>query len=55
MGDHYVLQPQQAWWDDSPVRLGQPVPEGFSYRSDSNPNRLGVGEVRDLLASLGLN
>jgi UDP-N-acetylglucosamine 4,6-dehydratase len=55
MGDYYVLQPQQPWWDDSLARLGQPVPEGFSYRSDSNPNRLGVSQVRELLASLGLN
>lgn len=55
MGDYYVLQPQQPWWDDSLLSGGAPVPEGFSFRSDTNPNRLGVAEVRGLLASLGLN
>jgi UDP-N-acetylglucosamine 4,6-dehydratase len=54
MGTHYVLQPQQPWWDDNGVR-GAAVPEGFSYRSDNNPHRLDVTEVRDLLGSLGLN
>lgn len=55
MGGYYVLQPQQPWWDDSLLSAGAPVPEGFSFRSDTNPNRLGVSEVRGLLASLGLN
>ncbi len=54
MGTHYVLQPQQSWWDDNGV-AGASVPEGFSYRSDNNPHRLDVTEVRDLLGSLGLN
>ncbi|MHB1326845.1 MAG: UDP-N-acetylglucosamine 4,6-dehydratase (inverting) [Gemmatimonadales bacterium] len=55
MGSHYVLQPQQAWWDDAVTSAGTVVPEGFSYRSDTNPERLGVTEVRDLLGSLGLD
>ncbi len=55
MGTHYVLQPQQPWWDEQAVNGGEAVPEGFSYRSDSNPHRLNVNEVRTLLGSLGLN
>ncbi|MBL8986381.1 MAG: UDP-N-acetylglucosamine 4,6-dehydratase (inverting) [Gemmatimonadales bacterium] len=55
MGTHYVLQPQQPWWDDGVLSVGQSVPDGFSYRSDNNPDRLGVQDVKDLLASLGLN
>jgi UDP-N-acetylglucosamine 4,6-dehydratase len=55
MGTYYVLQPQQPWWDDSLLGAGQAVPEGFSYRSDTNPLRLGVEDVRELLGSLGLN
>lgn len=55
MGSHYVLQPQQSWWDDAVTSAGTVVPEGFSYRSDTNPERLGVTEVRDLLSSLGLD
>ena len=55
MGTHYVLQPQQPWWDDDVVNGGAAVADGFSYRSDNNPHRLDVGEVRELLGSLGLN
>ncbi|MBX3147484.1 MAG: UDP-N-acetylglucosamine 4,6-dehydratase (inverting) [Gemmatimonadales bacterium] len=55
MGSHYVLQPQQSWWDDAVTSSGTIVPEGFEYRSDTNPERLGVTEVRDLLGSLGLD
>ena len=55
MGTHYVLQPQQPWWDDEVVNGGTAVADGFSYRSDNNPHRLDVGEVRELLGSLGLN
>lgn len=55
MGGYYVLEPQQPWWDNGHLALGAPVPEGFSYRSDTNPDRLDVGQVRDLLGSLGLN
>ena len=55
MGTHYVLQPQQPWWDDGNLSQGKEVPEGFSYRSDTNPDRLGVDQVRELLCSLGLN
>lgn len=55
MGTHYVLQPQQPWWDDDVVNGGTAVADGFSYRSDNNPHRLDVGEVRELLGSLGLN
>ena len=55
MGSHYVLQPQQSWWDDAVTSSRTIVPEGFEYRSDTNPERLGVTEVRDLLGSLGLD
>ena len=55
MGGYYVLQPQQGWWDETLLSAGQPVPDGFSYRSDTNPLRLGVDEIRELLGSLGLD
>lgn len=55
MGSHFVLEPQQPWWDNSLLNVGKPVEEGFSYRSDNNPERLGVQQVRDLLGSLGMN
>ncbi len=55
MGGYYVLQPQQPWWDEEVLNLGAAVPDGFSYRSDTNPERLGVEQVRQLLGKLGLN
>ena len=54
MGDYYVVMPDFPWWDESTVAHGRTVPDRFSYRSDTNPNRLGVEEVRELLASLDL-
>ena len=54
MGKYYVVQPEFPWWKNSVVSDGHPVPDGFSYRSDNNPHQLCVGEVRGLLAELGL-
>ena len=54
MGSYYVVQPAFAWWDDSKVAAGQPVPEGFFYRSDTNPQRLNVEQVWSMLNALGL-
>jgi len=53
MGTHYVVQPAFPWWDDTNLSEGSPVPEGFSYRSDSNPHQLGVEDVRAMLQRLG--
>jgi UDP-N-acetylglucosamine 4,6-dehydratase len=55
VGDHYVIEPEFPWWDGSHLAEGTPVPDGFSYRSDTNPHRLSVKEVRDLLRSLHLD
>jgi UDP-N-acetylglucosamine 4,6-dehydratase len=54
MGHYYVIQPQTAWWDDANLSSGKPVPEGFSYRSDTNPQRLTVDDVREMLDLLCL-
>ena len=37
MGQFYILQPQFAWWPERRL-AGTPVPEGFSYRSDTIPS-----------------
>jgi UDP-N-acetylglucosamine 4,6-dehydratase (inverting) len=34
-GDRYVLQPDLATWGYTPP-VGDPIPDGFSYRSDTN-------------------
>jgi UDP-N-acetylglucosamine 4,6-dehydratase len=54
LGSYYVVQPEFPWWDGERLNGGAPVPDGFSYCSATNPQRLTVGEVRTLLASLDL-
>jgi UDP-N-acetylglucosamine 4,6-dehydratase len=54
MGNHYVLQPQFPWWPERRLSAGTPVPDGFAYRSDTNPRRLTVDEIRCMLTKLGM-
>jgi UDP-N-acetylglucosamine 4,6-dehydratase len=54
MGSYYVVQPEFPWWDGNVVSEGTPVPDGFSYTSDNNPDRLSVQQVRELLKTLDM-
>lgn len=55
LGTYYVVQPEFPWWESERLNGGRLVADGFSYRSDTNEQRLNVDEVRDLLASLDLS
>lgn len=46
--DRYVVMPTIAEWGFTPV-AGDPVPQGFSYRSDTNDQWLTPGELRTIL------
>jgi UDP-N-acetylglucosamine 4,6-dehydratase len=49
--DHYVIQPNDVWWDRSDYlkkTAGKPVREGFQYSSDQNP----VWMTREALTAL---
>ena len=51
LADHYVIQPNDVWWDRAEYLKssgGKPVREGFQYSSDANPVRM----TRDQLAEL---
>lgn len=53
--DHYVTQPAHHWWNQADYLAGnggkgRPVPEDFEYRSDTNPHRLSVEELRATLS-----
>ncbi|EIE97182.1 UDP-N-acetylglucosamine 4,6-dehydratase (inverting) [Saccharomonospora glauca] len=50
LGDRYVVQPHIAGWGYEPPEDGVPVPEGFSYRSDTNDLWLSTDEIRKLIA-----
>jgi UDP-N-acetylglucosamine 4,6-dehydratase len=48
LSDRYVILPTVADWGYEPL-LGDPVADGFAYRSDSNDTWLSVDEIRKLL------
>jgi UDP-N-acetylglucosamine 4,6-dehydratase/5-epimerase len=50
MGDYYVVQPQMDWWRRESLNGGRPVPDGFSYASDTNDQWLSVSELRAMAA-----
>lgn len=53
LDDRYLILPEEPSWkllDDWPE--GKPVPEGFTYSSESNTERLGVAEIRALCRSI---
>lgn len=48
--DRYVVKPTvQEWWFTEPE--GEPVPQGFSYRSDTNDQWLTPDDLRALIAA----
>jgi UDP-N-acetylglucosamine 4,6-dehydratase/5-epimerase len=47
--DRYVVQPVVASWGYQTPEGGEPVPDGFNYRSDNNDLWLEVEEMRDLI------
>lgn len=50
-GTHYVIEPERTWEDVMHADIvGQRVPAGFSYRSDTNPDQLTVEGLRELAA-----
>jgi UDP-N-acetylglucosamine 4,6-dehydratase len=49
--DHYVIAPLLSQWTGEHSWLrGRTLPDGFSYRSDTNDQWLGVDEIRRLVA-----
>lgn len=46
--DRYVVMPTIAEWGFAPVN-GDPVPAGFSYRSDNNDQWLSASDLRSML------
>ena len=52
--ERYVVEPTLAVWGGFHEAAGEPVADGFSYRSDTNDQWLDVGALKDLLESLGL-
>ena len=47
--DMYVIQPAHSWWSCQNWKDAQPLPEGFRYGSDSNPQWLTSEELHGLI------
>ena len=50
--DHFIILPSKRSWSKVPppyVAAGQPLPEGFSYSSDSNAEWLNVAQVAAMI------
>jgi UDP-N-acetylglucosamine 4,6-dehydratase len=51
--DHFVIQPVRRSWSNSApayAEFGRPLPDGFSYSSDSNSHWLSVPQLAELIA-----
>ena len=53
MGDYFVIEPELHWWAIEKWKQGKALPDGFEYRSDTNPVRLTKEELLDLITSPG--
>lgn len=49
MASHYRIEPERTWEYLPPLHNAAPLPDGFSYRSDTNPCQLTVERMRELL------
>lgn len=48
-GTYYVIQPEFPWWAQEGANGGKPLPEGFSYVSNTNVQWLSIDELRELV------
>lgn len=54
LGDYYVIQPSQSWWNVSEFekamsQLGKPVPHEFEYASDTNSDWMSDAELKQVV------
>ncbi|MBO9570206.1 MAG: UDP-N-acetylglucosamine 4,6-dehydratase (inverting) [Cellulomonas iranensis] len=50
LGDRYVVMPYVSGWGYEAPEGGEPVEDGWTYRSDTNDLWLGPDELRDMVA-----
>ena len=49
LDDCYVIQPAFHWWRSENHSTGRPVPESFTYSSDTNAEWLTIPQLEKLL------
>jgi UDP-N-acetylglucosamine 4,6-dehydratase len=47
--DMFVIQPAHPWWKKENWKQARPLPDGFRYASDNNPQRLSAEELYELV------
>lgn len=50
--DMFVVKPTHPWWFADHWNEGRPLPEGFRYGSDTNPDRLTMEQARTMVEEL---
>ena len=50
--DMFVIQPSHPWWEKGNWDEGRPLPDGFSYSSDNNPQQLTAEELKEIVAAI---
>jgi UDP-N-acetylglucosamine 4,6-dehydratase/5-epimerase len=45
----FVVTPEHSWWKDSPWQKCASLPQGFSYRSDTNPDYMSHERLQQIL------
>jgi len=51
--DFFIVKPEIGNWNDAAWQGGRPLPAGYRYASNTNPWRLSVDEIRQLLEGMG--
>jgi UDP-N-acetylglucosamine 4,6-dehydratase len=49
VGDMFVIQPSHPWWRKGNWKQARPLPDGFRYTSDNNPQWLSAAELCELI------
>ena len=50
--DHFVIEPESAYWQRPALEGGQEMEPGYSYASDANPESLTPEELRKIVGEL---
>jgi UDP-N-acetylglucosamine 4,6-dehydratase/5-epimerase len=49
LDDFYIIQPQLSWWSTQNIKHGHPVPEDFSYSSETNSEWITAEELHEMI------
>ena len=52
LGNQFIVQPLHPWWAHGNWKEGVPLPEGFRYTSDQNPDRFSIEQLKNIAETL---